>query len=61
MKEQIRNTEVQKNEEEIGKLPEKEFRIMIVKMIQDLRNRMDIQTEKIKEMFSKELEDLKNK
>ena len=30
MKEQIRNTEVQINEEEIGKLPEKEFRIMIV-------------------------------
>ena len=29
MKEQIRNTEVQINEEEIGKLPEKEFRIMI--------------------------------
>ena len=33
MKEQIRNTEVQINEEEIGKLPEKEFRIMIVKMV----------------------------
>ena len=33
MKEQIRNTEVQINEEEIGKLPEKEFRIIIVKMI----------------------------
>ena len=33
MKEQIRNTEVQINEKEIGKLPEKEFRIMIVKMI----------------------------
>ena len=31
MKEQARNTEVQINEEEIGKLPEKEFRIMIVK------------------------------
>ena len=30
MKEQTRNTEVQINEEEIGKLPEKEFRIMIV-------------------------------
>ena len=30
MKEQIRNTEVQIKEEEIGKLPEKEFRIMIV-------------------------------
>ena len=33
MKEQIRKTEVQINEEELGKLPEKEFRIMIVKMI----------------------------
>ena len=33
MKEQTINTEVQINEEEIGKLPEKEFRIMIVKMI----------------------------
>ena len=33
MKEQTRNPEVQINEEEIGKLPEKEFRIMIVKMI----------------------------
>ena len=29
LKEHIRNTEVQINEEEIGKLPEKEFRIMI--------------------------------
>ena len=33
MKEQTRNTEVQINEEETGKLSEKEFRIMIVKMI----------------------------
>ena len=33
MKEQTRNTEVQINEEETGKLPEKEFRIIIVKMI----------------------------
>ena len=32
MKEQTRNTEVKINEEEIRKLPEKEFRIMIVKM-----------------------------
>ena len=36
MKEQTRNTEVQINEEEIGKLPEKEFRIMIVKLIKNL-------------------------
>ena len=32
MKEQTRDTEVQINEE-VGKLPEKEFKIMIVKMI----------------------------
>jgi len=39
MKEQARNTEVQINEEEIGKLPEKEFRIMIVKMIKTLNTK----------------------
>ena len=33
MKEQTRNTEVQINEEEIGKLSEKEFRIMVIKII----------------------------
>ena len=36
MKEQTRNTEVKINEEETGKLPEKESRIMIVKMIKNL-------------------------
>ena len=39
MKEQIRNTEVQIIEEEMGKLPEKELRIMIVKMIKNLENK----------------------
>ena len=52
MKEQPRNTEVQINEEEIGKLPEKEFRIMIIKMIQNLENRM----EKMQESVNKDLE-----
>ena len=41
MKEQTRNTEIQINEEEIGKLPEKEFKIMIVKMIKNLENKME--------------------
>ena len=41
MKEQTRNTEIQINEEEIGKLPEKEFRIMVVKMIKNLENKME--------------------
>ena len=57
MKEQARNTEVQINEEEIGKLPEKEFRIMIVKMIKNLDNKM----EKMQESINKDLEELKNK
>ena len=41
MKKQIRNTEVQINKEEIGKLSENEFRIMIVKMIKNLENKME--------------------
>ena len=41
MMEQTRNTEVQINEEEKGKLPEKEFRIMIVKMIKNLENKLE--------------------
>ena len=57
MKEQTRKTEVQINDEEIGKLPEKEFRIMIVKMIKNLENRM----EKMQESINKDLEELKNK
>ena len=40
-KEQTRNTEIQINEEKIGKLPEKEFKIMIVKMIRNLENKME--------------------
>ena len=56
MKEQTRNTEVQINEEEIGKLPEKEFRIMIVKMIKNLENRMEQMQASIN---NKDLEELK--
>ena len=56
LKEQTRNTEVQINEEEIGKLPEKEFRIMIVKIIKNLENKMEKMQESIKD-----LEELKNK
>ena len=57
MKKQTRNTEVQTIEEEIGKLPEKKFRIMIAKMIKNLENKM----EKIQESINKDLEELKNK
>ena len=47
MKEQTRNTEVQINEEEIGKLPEKEFRIMIVKMTKNLESKIEKMQESI--------------
>ena len=47
----------QTNEKEIGSLPEKEFRVMIVNMIQNLGNRM----EKTQEMFNKDKEELKSK
>ena len=46
-KEQGKTLQDQTNEEGTGKLPEKEFRIMIGKMIQNLRNRMETWMEKI--------------
>ena len=56
----------QTKEEEIGSLPEKEFRIMTVKMIQNLENKMELQInsletriEKMQEMFNKDLEEIK--
>ena len=52
--------------EEIGSLPEKEFRIMIVKMISNLENKIELQInsletriEKMQEMFNKDLEEIK--
>ena len=61
MKEQDKTREKQLNEVEIGNLPEKEFRIMMVKRIQDLGKRMEAKIEKMQEMFNKDLEELKNK
>ena len=56
-KEQGKNPSDQTKEEEIGSIPEKEFRVMRVNMIQNLGNRM----EKIQETFNKDLEELKSK
>ena len=57
MRVQTRNTKVQINEEEIGKLLGREFRIMIVKMIKTPENKM----EKMQESINKDLKELKNK
>ena len=53
-------------EEEMRILPEKEFKIMTVKMIQNLENKMQLQInrlatriEKMQEMFNKDLEEIK--
>ena len=61
MKGQYKTPEKQLNEVEIGNLPEKEFRIMIAKVIQDVGKRMEAKIEKIQEMFTKSLKELKNK
>ena len=62
VKEHDKSPSNQTKEEEIGSLPEKEFRIMIVKMIQNLENKTELQInsletriEKMKEKFNKDL------
>ena len=68
MKEHGKHPQDQINEEQIGSLTEKEFRIMIVKMIQNFVNnmetqinRLDPQIKRIQEMFNKDLEEIKNR
>ena len=67
VKEHDKNPPNQTKEEELGSLPEKVFRIMIVKMIKNLENKMELQinsletrTEKMQEMFSKDIEERVN-
>ena len=62
----MKNAHQAQQEEEIGNLPEKEFRIMIIKLIQNLENKRDLQInsletriEKMQEMFNKDLEEIK--
>ena len=66
VKEQEKCPTNQTNEEEIGNLPEKEFQIMIVKIIQNLESKMEYQInslettiEKMQERFNKDLEEIK--
>ena len=66
VKEQDKCPPNQTKEEEIGCLPEKQFRIIIVQMIQNIENKMELKinrletrTEKMQEMFNKDLEEIK--
>ena len=67
VKEQDKRPPNQTKEEEIGNLPDKEFQIMTVKMIQNLEHKMELQInsletriEKMQEKFNKDLEEIKN-
>ena len=60
MKGQTKNTQNQINKEEMGKLPEKAFRVMIVKMLQTLENGMEKVQEAIN-TINKNTEEIKNK
>ena len=66
MKEHDKSPPNQTKQEEIGSLPEKEFRLMIVKKIQNLENKIELQInsletriEKMQQMFNKDLEETK--
>ena len=66
IKEQDKCPPNQTKEEEIGNLPDKEFQIMIVKLIQNLEIKMESQInsletriEKMQERFNKDLEEIK--
>ena len=72
MKRQRNTQQVKEHEKcppsQTGNLPEKEFRIMIIKMIQNLENKMELQInsletkiEKMQEMFNKDLEEIRVK
>ena len=63
VKEQDKCPPNQTKEEEIGNLPDRGFRLMIVKMIQNLEikmqsqiNSLETRIEKIQERFNKDLE-----
>ena len=66
LKEQDKCPPDQTEEEEIGNLPDKQFQIMIVKMIQNLENKMasqinslETRIEKMQDRFNKDLEEIK--
>ena len=66
VKEHDKSPQNQTKKKEIGSITEKEFRIMIGKMIQNLENKMELQInsletriEKMQDMFNKDLEEIK--
>ena len=61
VKDQDKNLQERLNEQVTSNPSEKEFRVMMLKITQDFRKRMEVQIETIEERFYKDLEELKNK
>ena len=61
MVEEDKTPEEQLSEVDIGSLHENSFRVMIVRMIQDLEGEIEAKIKKLKETFNEEIEDLENK
>ena len=59
-KEQDKTPEEQRSQVETDNLPEKEFQVMIIKMIQELGETIDAQIKKLQEVLSKETENINN-
>ena len=67
VKEQDKCPPNQTKKEKIGNLPDKEFQVMIVKMIQNLENKLELpinsletRTQNMQERFNRGLEEIKN-
>ena len=60
MKEQDKIPKEKLSDTEIGYLPEKEYTVMIIKIIHEFRERKDAQTKMLQVVFNTELENVKN-
>ena len=61
MREKEKNPENQLSDQEILSLQEKDFRLLILKMMQDIGNKLDSKIDNLKETLTKEIQDIKLK
>ena len=61
MREKGKPPENQLSEEEILRLLEKDFRLLMLKMMQDIGNKLEAKMENLQETLSKEIQDIKLK
>ena len=61
MREKEKNPENQLSDEEILSLQEKDFRLLMLKMMQDIGNKLEAKMDNLQETVSKEIQDIKHK